>query len=144
TYTVVGQSLPRKDIPGKVTGEFTYMQDVKVEGMLHGRVVRPYGIGSELLDVDETGLNDIPGFVQVVRRKNFLGVVAETEWAAIQAAAKLGSVRQPAGPDAHQAKWSDWHGLPDMDKLWQTVRDAPGRNISLDSKGSVEMALSGN
>src|SRR5699024_4083738 len=84
SYTVVGQSLPRKDIPGKVTGEFTYMQDIKVDGMLHGRVVRPYGIGAELLEVDASGLEDIPGFVQIVRRKNFLGVVAETEWAAIK------------------------------------------------------------
>src|SRR5699024_7746646 len=144
TYTVVGQSLPRKDIPGKVTGEFTYMQDVKIDGMLHGRVVRPYGLGSDLLQVGETGLKDIPGFVQVVRRKNFLGVVAETEWAAIQAAAKLGSVRQPSGPDAYQAKWSDWQGLPDMDKLWQAVREAPGNNHSLHSQGSVEMALDGD
>ncbi|MBU6477513.1 MAG: molybdopterin-dependent oxidoreductase, partial [Xanthomonadaceae bacterium] len=43
-YTVIGTSVLRKDIPGKTTGEFTYMQDVKVPGMLHGRVVRPYGI----------------------------------------------------------------------------------------------------
>src|SRR5699024_120578 len=123
TYTVVGQSLPRKDIPGKVTGEFTYMQDVKVDGMLHGRVVRPYGLGSELLQVDETGLKDIPGFVQVVRRKNFLGVVAETEWAAIQAAAKLGSVRQPSGPDAYQAKSAERPSRPRRDQLGTAARE---------------------
>src|SRR5262249_49451954 len=91
TYTVVGQPVRRKDIPGKVTGRFTYIQDVKVDGMLHGRVVRPYGVGAKLESVDETGLKDIPGFVEVVRRGNFLGVVAKTEWAAIQAADKLGS-----------------------------------------------------
>src|SRR5699024_4269895 len=141
SYIVVGQSLPRKDIPGKVTGEFTYMQDVKVDGMLHGRVVRLYGIGAELLDVDDSGLDDIPGFVQVVRRKNFLAVVAETEWAAIKAAEKLGSVRQPSGPEAGQAKWSDWQELPDMDDLWQAVREAPGDNHSLVSDGSVALAL---
>ena len=59
--------------------------------MLHGRVVRPYGVHSTLVSVDESGLGDIPGFVQVVRIHNFLGVVAETEWAVIQAAQKLGS-----------------------------------------------------
>src|SRR5699024_1166546 len=144
TYTIVGQSLPRKDIPGKVTGEFTYVQDVKIDGMLHGRVVRPYGIGAALLEVDETGLKDIPGFVQVVRRKNLLGVVAQTEWAANQAAAKLGSVRDPSAADAYQAKWSDWQELPDMDKLWQAVRQAPGSNHSLHSQGSVAMALDGD
>ena len=122
TYTVVGKSVPRKDIPGKMTGQFTYIQDVRVPGMLHGRVVRPYGVGARLLSVDESGLKDIPGFVQIVRRENFLGVVAETEWGAIQAAQKLGSTLNPAGPDAGQAKWSAWNGLPEMGGIWETVR----------------------
>jgi nicotinate dehydrogenase subunit B len=141
TYTVVGKSVARKDIPGKVTGEYTYIQDVKVEGMLHGRVVRPFGVRSTLVSVDESGLKDIPGFVQVVRRDNFLGVVAETEWGAIQAAEKLGSVLNPQGPTAAQAKWSDWKGLPPMDHIWQTVRETPGTNTSVANTGSVDMAL---
>jgi nicotinate dehydrogenase subunit B len=143
TYTVIGKSFPRKDIPGKMTGQFTYIQDVRVPGMLHGRVVRPYGVGAKLLSVDETGLKDIPGFVQIVRRDNFLGVVAETEWAAIQAAEKLGSTLNPAGPDTGQAKWSNWDGLPQMDRIWDTVREtAGGTNYSVASQGSVDMALS--
>ncbi|HVW58110.1 MAG TPA: molybdopterin cofactor-binding domain-containing protein [Rhizobiaceae bacterium] len=141
TYTVVGKSVPRKDIPGKVTGEFTYVQDVKVDGMLHGRVVRPYGVEATLQSVDQTGLKDIPGFVQVVRRDNFLGVVAETEWGAIQAAQKLGSTLSPAGPDDGQAKWSNWNGLPPMDQIWETLRQTAGSNRSIASSGSVEMAL---
>ncbi|MGA9867608.1 MAG: molybdopterin cofactor-binding domain-containing protein [Acetobacteraceae bacterium] len=142
TYTVVGKSVPRKDIPGKMTGQFTYIQDVRVPNMLHGRVVRPYGVGSTLLSVDETGLRDIPGFVQVVRRDNFLGVVAETEWGAIQAAAKLGSTLNPSGPDAAQAKWSSWDGLPPMDQIWETVRKtAAGSNAAAANVGSVDMAL---
>jgi CO/xanthine dehydrogenase Mo-binding subunit len=141
TYSVVGQSVPRKDIPGKVTGAFTYIQDVKVEGMLHGRVVRPYGVEARLVSVDENGLKDIPGFVQVVRSGDFLGVVAETEWAAIKAAEKLGSVLDPEGPRAGQAKWSDWKGLPQQDKIWNTVRNATGGNTSVASKGSAEMVL---
>ena len=141
TYTVVGQPVARKDIPGKMTGQFVYIQDVRVEGMLHGRVVRPYGVESRLLSVDESGLKDIPGFVQIVRRDNFLGVVAETEWGAIQAAQKLGSVLNPTGPDAGQAKWSAWNGLPAMDRIWETVRNTAGRNTSAASRGSVDMAL---
>lgn len=142
TYTVVGQSVQRKDIPGKTTGQFTYIQDVRVPDMLHGRVVRPYGVGASLLSVDQTGLKDIPGFVQVVQRDNFLGVVAATEWGAIQAAAKLGSTLNPSGPDAGQAKWSAWNGLPQMDQIWDTVRKtAAGSNISAASNGSVDMAL---
>lgn len=141
TYTVVGKSVPRKDIPGKVTGQFTYVQDVRVDGMLHGRVVRPYGVSAKLLSVDETGLRAIPGFVQVVRRENFLGVVAETEWAAIQAARKLGSTVNPSGPDAGQAKWSSWAGLPPMDEIWETVRRSAGPDIPVDKRGSVAAAL---
>ncbi len=110
--------------------------------MLHGRVVRPYGVGSTLQNVDEDGLKSIPGFVQVVRRDNFLGVVAETEWAAIQVAAKLGSTLNPTGPDHGQAKWSNWNGLPPMDQIWSTVRKtAEGRNISVASKGSAALAF---
>ncbi len=143
TYKVIGKSVPRKDIPAKMTGQFTYIQDVRVPGMLHGRVVRPYGVGAKLLSVDETGLKDLPGFVQVVRRDNFLGVVAETEWAAIQAAQKLGSTLNPSGPDAGQAKWSNWDGLPPMDRIWDAVREtAAGTNYSAASQGSVDMALS--
>lgn len=141
TYTVVGKSVPRKDIPAKMTGQFTYVQDVRVEGMLHGRVVRPYGVGAKLLSVDETGLMAIPGFVRIVRRENFLGVVAETEWGAIQAARKLGSTLSPAGPDAGQAKWSEWDGLPPMDQLWETVRRSAGPNIPVARRGSVDTAL---
>jgi len=141
TYSVVGQSLRRKDIPGKVTGQFTYIQDVKVDGMLHGRVVRPYGVGARLESVDETGLKDIPGFVQVVRRENFLGVVAETEWAAIKAAEKLGSTLDPQGPQAAQAKWGDWSDLPEQKEIWETLRKTAGGNTSISSKGSVDMAL---
>ena len=140
-YTVIGTSVPRKDIPGKVTGQFTFMQDVKVPGMLHGRVVRPYGIQSQLLSVDETGLKDIPGFVQIVRQRNFLGVVAQTEWGAIQAAQKLGSKLDRKGPDDGLAKWSDWNGLAATDEVWDAVRKAPGKAQSVAKHGDVDKAL---
>ncbi len=142
-YTVVGKSVLRKDIPGKVTGEFTYLQDVKVPGMLHGRVVRPYGIESKLLNVDESGLKDIPGFVQVVRERNFLGVVAETEWGAIQAAQKLGSKLMRRGPTDGLAKWSDWQGLAATDEVWNVVRKAPGKDMVVASHGDVDKGLKG-
>lgn len=116
-YTIIGQSVARKDIPCKITADFNYIQDVKVPGMLHGRVVRPYGVQAKLESVDESAVKGIPGFMKLVRRDNFLGVVCETEWAAIQAAAKLGSVLHPTGPDAYAAKWSKWDGLPKMDKI---------------------------
>src|SRR5262249_27724606 len=72
TYTIVGKSVPRVDIPAKVTGEFTYMQDFRVPGMLHARVIHPPAIGAELRDVDESSLKDVKTLKRVVRMKNFL------------------------------------------------------------------------
>jgi nicotinate dehydrogenase subunit B len=88
-YKIVGTSVPRVDLPAKLTGEFTYSIDVSVPGMLHGRVVRPPVADSKPLTVDENSIADIPGIVRVVREGGFLGVVATTEWSAIQAAGTL-------------------------------------------------------
>ena len=115
-HTIVGRSVPRRDIPAKVTGEFTYMQDVRVPGMLHGRVVRPPSVGAKLLSVDEGSVKDIKGVVRVMQTGNFLGVVAETEWAAIKAARKL------------KTAWSSWQGLPAMNTLYAHVRNTPIAN----------------
>jgi CO/xanthine dehydrogenase Mo-binding subunit len=130
TYKIVGQPVPRVDIPGKMTGQFTYMQDFKVPGMLHGRVVRPTGIGATLLSVDESSVKDVPGLVKVVRQGNFLGVVAESEWSAIRAAQKL------------KASWSDWEGLPEQSRLWEHVRATKVNKDDVTSNvGSAEQTL---
>ena len=109
-FKLVGKSQPRLDIPDKVTGKFTYMQDFAVPGMYHGRVIRPPAMGATLLSVDEGSLADIPGIVKIVRQENFLGVVAKTEWAAIKGSRRL------------VANWSDWNGLPSRVELWDYVR----------------------
>lgn len=88
-YRIVGTSQPRIDLPAKLTGEFTYTQDVRVPGMLHGRVVRPPAVNSAPLHVDEDSIRHIAGAIRVVREGSFIGVVARTEWAAIQAAQAL-------------------------------------------------------
>ena len=95
-YSIVGQSVPRVDLPAKATGELVYVHDIRVPGMLHGRVVRPpYAgvdagdfIGNSLIAVDESSVSDIPGLVAVVRIGDFVGVVAEREENAIKAAAR--------------------------------------------------------
>jgi CO/xanthine dehydrogenase Mo-binding subunit len=109
-FKSVGTSVPRLDIPAKVMGTFTYMQDFRVPDMLHGRVVRPPAIGAKLESVDEASIAGIPGIVKVVREGNFLGVVAENEWAAIKASQIL------------KATWSKWEGLPEKAKLFDYVR----------------------
>ena len=109
-YKLVGKPVPRVDIPGKVTGQFTYMQDFRVPGMLHGRVVRPPAMEAKLESVDENSIKSIPGIVEVVREGNFLGIVAQSEWAAIKAAQTI------------KATWSKWEGLPEQAKLYEHVR----------------------
>jgi CO/xanthine dehydrogenase Mo-binding subunit len=105
-YTIVGTSVPRFDLPPKLTGEFTYAQEVRVPGMLHGRVVRPPVVNSTPTSIDEASVSGIAGVVKVVHEGSFVGVVAQTEWAAIRAARALKvtwsepSGHFPAGPDA--------------------------------------------
>ncbi|MEO9162358.1 MAG: hypothetical protein ABI349_08205 [Casimicrobiaceae bacterium] len=112
TFKIVGKPIPRLDIPGEVTGEFTYMQDFKVRGMLHGRVVRPTAMRAKLGSVDDGAARKIPGFIKTVVKGNFVGVVAETEWGAIMAM------------EAIKCKWSEWAGLPAMDQVCETVKKA--------------------
>jgi nicotinate dehydrogenase subunit B len=128
-FKVVGRSVARLDIPAKVTGEFTYMQDVRLPGMLHGRAVRPPAIGATLQSVDEDSVQSIPGLVKVVREGNFLGVVAETEWAAIKASRQL------------KAGWSTWEGLPDENQLWDHVRTTRISKEEINNIGDVAAAL---
>ncbi len=89
SYTIVGQSLPRVDLPPKILGRATYSTDVRVPGMLHGRVIRPAGAGAKFVSVDESSVKAIPGYRQTVVKGDFVGVVAETEWGAIRAAKEL-------------------------------------------------------
>ncbi len=109
-FKIVGTSIPRVDIPDKVTGKFTYMHDLSVPGMLHGRVVRPPAIGAQLQSVDAASVQGIPGIVRIVREGNFLGIVAENEWAAVKASQEI------------KATWSAWEGLPEQAKLFEHVR----------------------
>jgi CO/xanthine dehydrogenase Mo-binding subunit len=88
-YKIVGTSQKRVELPPKLTGEFVYAHDVRVPGMLHGRVVRPPTIVSKPASIDDSAVKGIPGFVKVVQEGSFLGVVCATEWAAIKAAQAL-------------------------------------------------------
>lgn len=129
-FRIVGKPTPRVDIPGKVTGEFTYMQDFKVRGMLHGRVVRPTAMQATLESVDDAAARKVSGFVKTVVKGNFVGVVAKTEWGAIKAM------------EALQCKWSDWSGLPAMDQVYATVKKTRiEQTITPMKEGNVPGAL---
>ena len=85
-YTIVGKSLPRVDIAPKVLGKWQYVVDVRVPGMVHARVIRPSGVGAALVQVDDSAAKQIAGYQQTVVKNNFVGVIADNEWGAIQAA----------------------------------------------------------
>jgi CO/xanthine dehydrogenase Mo-binding subunit len=113
-YKIVGTRVPRLDIPDKMTGKYTYVHNVRVPGMLHGRVVRPrgqaaYGLGAKPLSVDASSIKSLPD-VQIVRRGDFIGVVSPHEYAAIQAAAQL------------KVKWSETEKLPGNGDIFGEMR----------------------
>lgn len=127
-YSVVGKPIARVELPAKMTGRHVYVHDVRVDGMLHGRVVRPAGIGAKLLSVDDSGLHDIPG-ARVVRKGDFLGVVAEHEYDAVRAARAL------------KPTWSQSETLPPMDKLHDTLVKIPATDRVVTDAGEVPASI---
>jgi len=129
-YVYRGKPIPRIDFPAKVSGQFTYVHNVKLPGMLHGRVIRQPAVGAKLVSVDGFHGEKPPGLVKVVATGNFLGVVAQTEWAAIQAASTL------------KVTWSAGTGLPAYGDVYtatqssKTVQDVVER-----SSGNAAAAL---
>src|SRR5438445_6955415 len=98
----VGKSVPRRDIPKKMTGGAAYVQDVRLPGMVFGRVVRPPSPGARLVSFDEAGVKRMPGVIAVVRDGDFIGVAAEREEQAIKARLAL----------KQSAKWKESESLP--------------------------------
>jgi nicotinate dehydrogenase subunit B len=85
TFRTIGKSIPRVDIPGKVTGAAAYVHDLRMDGMVHARVVRPPSYGATLNKLDAAKVEGMPGVIAVVRDGNFLAVVAEKEFQAVAA-----------------------------------------------------------
>jgi CO/xanthine dehydrogenase Mo-binding subunit len=110
---LIGKSIPRVDIPQKVTGEFTFITDVRLAGMLHARVIRPEDEGARLVSFDDSAARAVAGFVQTVRKEGFLAVVAENEWAAVKAARAM------------KVTWTPGTGLPDPSQLFDIWRNSP-------------------
>jgi len=140
SYTLVGiAEVPRIDIPAKVIGGYTYVQNIRVPGMLHGRLVRPRGQGAygdgtrtAIVSVDPSSISHLPG-ARVVRRNDFLGVVAPHEWDAIQAAAQL-KVTYASPPEI-----SGSGNLFQQMRTFDTAGKAPARVQA--GAGNVDTAL---
>jgi len=110
-WKILGTPVARLDIPALVTGQFEFVHNIRVPEMLHGRVVRPPEVGATLVSVDESSVSRMPGFVKLVVKKNFVGVVAEKPWQAAQMAIAL------------KAQWTKGAGLPDQATFYQYLRD---------------------
>lgn len=108
-FRFIGKPLPRPDVPAKMTGRHVYLQDHRVPGMLHARVIRPPALGAELRGFDAASIAHIPD-TRIVRLNSFLAVVAKSEWNAVRAAKALA------------ATWSEPALLPGSDAVYQAVR----------------------
>ena len=129
-YRVVGRSIPRVDIPGKVTGEWPYVHDFRLPGMLHARVLRPDDQGARLVSYDDIAARKVSGFLQTVRQDGFLAVVAKTEWAAIKAARAM------------KVTWSAGSGLPDQNEIFELWRKGKSAKDETNQKaGDAPVAL---
>ncbi|MDP8909452.1 MAG: molybdopterin-dependent oxidoreductase, partial [Chloroflexota bacterium] len=134
TASAIGASVPRHDLPAKVTGGASFVHDLRLDGMLHGRVVRPWmrtpsGVGAKVLTVDESSVADLPGLVAVVRDGDFVGVVAEREEQAVLAADQL------------RVEWAPPATLPPHGDLFTHLRALPVAETRTLMDGDVEPAL---
>ncbi len=129
TYKVVGKSVARADIPGKMTGTHVYVHDVTVPRMLYGRVVRPPRVGATVASLDERSASTMPGVVRIVRKGTFLGVVAEREEQAIRAAKALA------------VKWSAAPVLPEQAQLFSHFKAQATSERRVAESGDVDAIL---
>jgi nicotinate dehydrogenase subunit B len=130
-HKIVGKPIKREDVAPKVFCQEDYCTDIKVPGMVHGRVIRPAVAGAVPVKVDEGSIKDIPG-VKVVWEKDFLGLVAEHEWNAVKAAEKL------------KVEWSNAApAFPETGGIYDHIRKAPVRKRSEEGKpaGNVDDAF---
>lgn len=137
-YRIVGTATPRLDIPAKAMGEWVFVHDMRLPGMLHGRVVRPpYAgldqgdfVGNTLDAVEESSIAHIPGIRAVVVIGDFVGVVAEREENAERAMREL------------VVRWKPWPGMPSVDHIEQALRTNDSTKRMLVDEGNVEIAMS--
>jgi CO/xanthine dehydrogenase Mo-binding subunit len=125
TFKIMGQPIPRVDIPAKVTGGAAYVQDMRLPGMVHARVVRPPSYGARLTECDASAVEKLPGVVKVVRDGNFLAVVAKKQFQAIKAMNALSSV----------AKWQETASLPKQDDLPRVLTSLPSQDFTIFQQG---------
>jgi CO/xanthine dehydrogenase Mo-binding subunit len=127
SYRYIGKSLPRVDIPAKVSGGVAYVHDLRLPGMLHARVVRPPSYSARLRELDTSKVEHMPGVVKVVRDGSFLAVVAEREYQAIAAMTAL----------AEAAKWDQLAALPEPRDVFTHLLQQPAQTSTILERGTT-------
>ena len=128
-WTVLGKPVPSLDRVALMTGQFEFVHNLRLPNMLHGRVVRPPEVGATVASVDESSVRQVPGLVKVVVRENFIGVVAEKQSQAAQAARQL------------KVKWNPGSELPAQKSFYESLRKLPSRDVLLVDSKDVEQKL---
>jgi CO/xanthine dehydrogenase Mo-binding subunit len=132
TWTTLGTSVPRIDLPDLVTGRFEFVDNVRVPEMVHGCVVRPPSVGAKLVRVDESSVSNRSGVLAVIVKNDFVGVVAEKLWQAVDAAYNL------------TVTWSPGTGLPSQRGFYDYLRSHPSRRSTyVVNTDDVDTKLSG-
>lgn len=120
-YRVIGQSLPRFDIPGKVTGGVAYVHDLRFPGMVHARVVRPPSYMALLREAKTSDVDQLPGVLKTIRDGSYLAVVAEREYQAIMAMYAL----------ERAATWEETAALPAQDEIFSDLQKQPAQTTAI-------------
>jgi nicotinate dehydrogenase subunit B len=128
-WKVLGKPVPALDRAALMTGQFEFVHNVRVPGMLHGRVVRPPSVGATVAGLDEGSVGRLPGVVKIVVRNNFVGVVAEKQSQAIAAARHL------------KVTWKPGAGLPPQKTFYDSLRNQPSRDVLVVDSKDVEQRL---
>ncbi|HET6218288.1 MAG TPA: molybdopterin cofactor-binding domain-containing protein [Acidobacteriaceae bacterium] len=133
-WTVLGKPVPSLDRVALMTGRFEFLHHFRVDGMLHGRVVRPPEMGATVAEVDEHSVHALPGLRKVVVRKNFVGVVAETQYQAVVAARRL------------VVRWNPGPPLPAQKTFFEHLQAQPSHDVlSVDSRDvDTQLAAAGS
>lgn len=127
---VIGRQVPRVDIPGKLTGAPMYVHDMRPDGMLHARVLRPTNYGARLASLSLDAARAMPGVVNIVQDGSFVAVVARGEYQAINALNML----------AQNAQWTDGPDLPDRTKIHETLLSLPVQDTAIADRGDAAQA----
>ena len=128
-WTVLGQPVKRLDMPDMVSGRFEFVHNVRVPGMVHARVVRPPTVGATVAAVDEGSISSLPGYLKTVVKKDFVGVVFEKQWQAVQGANQL------------KVTWKPGPKLPAQAGFYDHMRTLPTRDTLLVDSQDVDAKL---